>query len=153
MTISATSLSRLPLGCLGVPRLVGSSPPARPAISMAKASECPVPNACTTPPDSRLSAMATTASSLALFGPARRSRRRVTSSRYNLVKSGIIGSFSGDVCGAAPGKVRQRGTAHRPAPGRDRRGRGRQISGGPVEIGLRDQQVEEVDDDELAVPG
>jgi hypothetical protein len=31
-------------------RLVGMSPPARPAISMAVACECPVPKACTTPP-------------------------------------------------------------------------------------------------------
>ena len=30
-------------------RLVGTRPPARPAISIARASECPVPNACTTP--------------------------------------------------------------------------------------------------------
>lgn len=31
-------------------RLVGTSPPARPAISMARASECPQPNAWMTPP-------------------------------------------------------------------------------------------------------
>ena len=31
-------------------RLVGTSPPARPAISIANASECPEPNAWTTPP-------------------------------------------------------------------------------------------------------
>jgi hypothetical protein len=30
--------------------LLGTSPPARPAISMAMASECPDPNALTTPP-------------------------------------------------------------------------------------------------------
>ena len=31
-------------------RLVGTNPPARPAISIASASECPDPNAWTTPP-------------------------------------------------------------------------------------------------------
>ena len=64
-------------------RLVGISPPARPAISMANASEWPVPNACTTPPALNASTISLQAESrgLALAPSASRSRRLTTSPR------------------------------------------------------------------------
>ena len=52
--------------------LVGMSPPARPAISIAKAWEWPVPNACTMPPASSARVIISTAS----VQPARLGERR-----------------------------------------------------------------------------